>query len=152
MIRPAIIEDIPQLVDIWLRASLLAHDFIPADFWHARADDMASLYLPGAETFVLEAAERPIGFAALNGDHLEALFVDPEVQNFGHGSRLMAHAMGQRERLTLCVYSRNVRAVSFYRRLGFQVVEERREPLSGENETLMAWERRLPRPPEGLVT
>ncbi|QOR39570.1 GNAT family N-acetyltransferase [Billgrantia diversa] len=152
MIRPAIAEDIPQLVDIWLRASLLAHDFIPASFWHERADAMASTYLPGAETYILEAAGRPIGFAALNGEHLEALFIDPEVQSFGHGTHLMAHAMGQRERITLCVYSRNVRAVSFYRRLGFRVVEERREPLSGENEILMSWTRRLPRHKDSLVT
>lgn len=141
MIRPAVPEDIPQLVDIWLRASLLAHDFIPAAFWHERADDMARIYLPGAETHVLEVAGRAIGFAALNGDHLEALFIDPDVQSFGHGTHLMGYAMGKRERITLCVYSRNVRAVSFYRRLGFRVVEERPEPLSGENETLMAWSR-----------
>ncbi|MCE8013554.1 GNAT family N-acetyltransferase [Billgrantia desiderata] len=141
MIRPATTEDIPQLVDIWLRASLLAHDFIPAGFWHERAEDMASLYLPGAETYVLEAAGRAVGFAALNDDHLEALFIDPELQSFGHGTHLMAHAMSKRERITLCVYSRNVRAVSFYRRLGFQVLEERTEPLSGEQETLMLWSR-----------
>ncbi|WP_104202059.1 GNAT family N-acetyltransferase [Billgrantia saliphila] len=141
MIRTANQSDIPQLVDIWLRASMLAHDFIAADFWQARAADMAQRYLPNAETHVLEVAGRVIGFASLNGDHLEALFIDPEVQSFGHGTHLMAHAMGVRKRITLCVYSRNVRAVSFYRRLGFQVVEERREPLSGESETLMAWSR-----------
>lgn len=139
MIRPALSQDIPQLVDIWLRASLQAHDFIPAAFWHERADDMARLYLPQSEIFVLEVAKRAVGFAALNGDHLEALFVDPKLQGFGYGSHLMAHAMSKRERITLCVYSRNVRAVSFYRRLGFRVVEERHEPLSGENETLMIW-------------
>ncbi|MFW3616715.1 GNAT family N-acetyltransferase [Billgrantia antri] len=145
MIRPAVAEDIPQLVDIWLRASQLAHDFIPATFWHERADDMARIYLPGAETYVLEVAGRAIGFAALNGDHLEALFIDPELQSFGHGTHLMAHAMGKRQRITLCVYSRNVRAVSFYRRLGFRAVEERLDPLSGESETLMLWTQR----PEG---
>ncbi len=142
MIRTANPNDIPQLVDIWLRASMLAHDFIPADFWRARAQDMAQRYLPSAEIHVLEVAERMIGFAALNEDHLEALFIDPEVQSFGHGTHLMAHAMKLRERITLCVYSRNVHAVSFYRRLGFQVVEERLEPLSGENETLMLWAQR----------
>lgn len=141
MIRPAIASDMPRLVDIWLRASRQAHGFIPAEFWTQHAEAMARHYLPRAETYVLELGERAIGFAALNADHLEALFIDPEVQNFGHGTHLMAHAMGQRERITLCVYSRNVRAVSFYRRLGFQVVEERLEPLSGEDEILMAWSR-----------
>ncbi|MFB9146106.1 GNAT family N-acetyltransferase [Halomonas alkalicola] len=142
MIRPAVPHEIPRLADIWLRASLRAHDFIPAAFWESCREPMASDHLPGAEELlVLEVEGRVIGFAALNGERLEALFIDPEVQSYGHGSRLMAHAMAHHARLSLCVFSRNVRAVSFYRRLGFQVVEERIEPLTGEPETLMAWQR-----------
>ncbi|MBB3331152.1 putative acetyltransferase [Halomonas campaniensis] len=141
MIRPATPEDIPTLADIWLRASRLAHDFIPAAFWESRYEAMARDHLPRAEVHVLEVEGRVIGFAALNDDHLEALFIDPDVQSYGHGSRLLAHAMAARTHLSLCVYSRNVRAVSFYRRLGFQPVEERVEPLTGESETLMTWDR-----------
>lgn len=140
MIRPAVPQEIPQLADIWLRASCRAHDFLPAAFWESHHEAMVQEHLPGAEELlVLEVEGRVIGFAALNGQRLEALFIDPEVQSYGHGSRLMAEAMARHPRLTLCVYSRNVRAVSFYRRLGFQVVEERLEPRSGEAETLMAW-------------
>lgn len=141
MLRTATPEDIPSLVDIWLRASRRAHDFIPAEFWESQAAAMAEQHLPRAEVQVLEVEGRLIGFAALDGDHLEALFIDPEVQSYGYGSQLMAHAMSRRERLTLCVYSRNVRAVSFYHRLGFRAVEERPEPRTGETETLMAWAR-----------
>lgn len=140
MIRPAVPQEIPLLADIWLRASCRAHDFIPAAFWESHHEAMAQEHLPGAdELLVLEVEGRVIGFAALNGERLEALFIDPEVQSYGHGSRLMAEAMARRPRLTLCVYSRNVRAVSFYRRLGFQIAGERTEPLTGEAETLMAW-------------
>ena len=142
MIRPATAEEIPGLVDIWLRASIRAHPFIPEAFWSSRAEAMARERLPQAEELaVLDVADRVIGFAALNGDHLEALFIDPEVQSYGHGSRLMAHAMAGHECLSLCVYSRNVRAVSFYHRLGFHAVDQRREPEAGEEETLMCWER-----------
>jgi len=141
MIRSATPEDFPTLADIWLRASRLAHDFIPAEFWESRHEAMARDHLPRAEVHVLEVEGRVIGFAALDGDHLEALFIDPDVQSYGHGSRLLAHAMAARSHLSLCVYSRNVRAASFYRRLGFQPVEERVEPLTGERETLMSWDR-----------
>ncbi|QTF91654.1 GNAT family N-acetyltransferase [Halomonas sp. BM-2019] len=140
MIRPATPEEIPLLVDIWLRAARQAHDFIPVAFWEAHSDAMARDHLAGVEELlVLEEEGRVIGFSARNGEHLEALFIDPEAQSYGHGSRLMAHAMARHPHLTLCVYSHNVRAVSFYRRLGFQAVEERIEPLTGEPETLMAW-------------
>ncbi|MFY0991423.1 GNAT family N-acetyltransferase [Halomonas sp. C05BenzN] len=141
MIRPATPEDLPLLVDIWLRASCQAHDFIPAEFWEARAEEMARDYLPSAEVHVLDVGDRVIGFAALDGDHLEALFVDPGVQSYGHGTRLMAHAMEHHASITLRVYSRNVRAVSFYLRLGFQACGEREDPRTGERETLMRWTR-----------
>lgn len=142
MLRSATAEDIPLLADIWLRASMRAHDFIPEAFWVSRADAMARDLLPSAEEVtVLEVEGRVIGFTALDGDHLQALFIDPRVQRYGYGSRLMAHAMAGHQRLTLSVYSRNVRAVSFYHRLGFHAVEERLEPLTGESETLMVWQR-----------
>lgn len=141
MIRTATAEDIPRLTDIWRRAATLAHPFIPAGFWASRAEAMARRLAAAESLEVLEVEGRAIGFAALDGDHLEALYIDPEVQSYGHGSRLMAHAMARHARLTLCVYSRNVRAVSFYHRLGFRAVAQRREPEAGEEETLMRWER-----------
>lgn len=141
MIRTATAEDIPRLTDIWRRAAMRAHPFIPAGFWASRAEAMARRLAVAEELEVLEVEGRAIGFAALDGDHLEALYIDPEVQSYGHGSRLMAHAMARHAQLTLCVYSRNVRAVSFYHRLGFHAVDQRREPEAGEEETLMCWER-----------
>jgi len=141
MIRTATAEDIPRLTDIWRRAATRAHPFIPAGFWASRAEAMTRRLATAEELEVLEVEGRAIGFAALTGDHLEALYIDPEVQSYGHGSRLMAHAMARHARLTLCVYSRNVRAVSFYHRLGFHAVAQRHEPEAGEEETLMRWER-----------
>lgn len=141
MIRPAAREEFPHLVDIWLRASQQAHPFIPATCWRVRADDMALRRLPACDVQVLEAGRRVIGFCAMHGNHLEALFVDPEVQSFGHGTGLMAHAMEEHPCITLWVYSRNVRAVSFYRRLGFSIADEREDPETGERESLMTWSR-----------
>ncbi len=141
MIRPATRGEFPHLVDIWLRASQQAHPFISEACWKARADDMARRRLPACEVQVLEAGRRVIGFSAMHGDHLEALFVDPDVQSFGHGTSLMAQAMTGHPCITLWVYSRNVRAVSFYRRLGFSIVDEREDPETGEAESLMSWSR-----------
>lgn len=141
MIRPAAREEFPHLVDIWLRASQQAHPFIPTTCWRARADDMVLRRLPACDVQVLEAGRRVIGFCAMDGNHLEALFVDPEVQSFGYGTGLMAHAMEGHQCITLWVYSRNVRAVSFYRRLGFSIADEREDPETGEWESLMAWSR-----------
>lgn len=139
MIRTAVTEDLPVLVDIWRRAAPRAHDFLPSVFWESRVDDMAQRRLPGCEVLVLDAGGRVLGFAALEGDHLDALYVDPDVQSFGYGTQLLAHAMQGRRRITLDVYTRNVRAVSFYRRMGFMATGERVDPDSGESETRMVW-------------
>ncbi|MBB3190820.1 GNAT family N-acetyltransferase [Halomonas cerina] len=139
MIRTAVAEDLPVLVDIWRRAALHAHDFLPAAFWEARVDDMVTRRLPGCEILVLDAGGRVLGFAALDGDHLDALYVEPDVQSFGYGAQLLAHAMQGRRRITLDVYTRNVRAVSFYHRMGFTAIGEQADPDSGESETRMEW-------------
>lgn len=131
----------PAVVDIWQRAAQGAHDFLPPDFWASHREAMACRHLPECMIRVLDAGGRVVGFAAMREEHLEALFVDPKAQGYGHGSELMAHTMALHDRITLRVYSRNVRAVSFYRRLGFHAYEESEDPLSGEPETLMVWTR-----------
>lgn len=40
MIRLARPDEYADLVDIWLEASLQAHDFIPEAFWHSQRDAM----------------------------------------------------------------------------------------------------------------
>ncbi|MDN3557996.1 GNAT family N-acetyltransferase [Halomonas maura] len=142
MIRPATPEDMPAIVDIWRRASRLAQPFLDEEAWTARAEEMTRQRLPDCRIQVLDAGGRAVGFAAMRGEHLEALFVDPKAQGYGHGSALMAHVMALSERITLRVFSRNVRAVSFYRRLGFHAYLETEDPASGEPETLMVWTRR----------
>ena len=126
---------------IWRRASRLAQPFLDEEAWTARAEEMTRQCLPDCRIQVLDAGVRVVGFAAMRGEHLEALFVDPKFQGYGHGSALMAHVMSLSERITLRVFSRNVRAVSFYRRLGFHAYLETEDPTSGEPETLMVWTR-----------
>ena len=48
MIRPMTDDDVPVAGRIWLEASLIAHDFVPAEFWHADHEVMTSEILPGS--------------------------------------------------------------------------------------------------------
>ena len=54
MIRPYHPTDSDAVLDLWLRASILAHDFVPESFWREQLPAMRELYLPQAETLVLE--------------------------------------------------------------------------------------------------
>lgn len=72
MIRQYQGHDIEAVLDIWLRASIEAHDFVAASFWESQLDDMRNLYIPGSETWVYEQDGAVLGFYSLCDNHLAA--------------------------------------------------------------------------------
>ena len=134
-------SEIEACADIWLQASLAAHDFVDPDFWRKNYDAMKEQYLPGSDVYLAKEKNTVIGFAALCQGALEALFVRPVWWGKGVGSRLLRHVQGLHTELTLAVYSRNNRAVSFYLHHGFTVSKKQTCPHTGEPEILMLWQR-----------
>lgn len=104
MIRLLQPKDLDSVLQIWLDASLIAHDFIDAAFWQSQVENMRNLYIPASETYVMERDSRVVGFYSLLDNQMAALFVAPDCQGQGIGKRLMAHARTQRPVLTLAVY------------------------------------------------
>lgn len=125
--------------DIWLAASLAAHDFIPRPYWEGNRQAMAERYLPAS---VVRTAFRDgaiVGFSAVRGDALEALFVHPDYWNRGVGKELLGALFTEHARLELNVYTNNQRAVDFYRRAGFRETARGLCPHTGEPEATMEW-------------
>lgn len=128
--------------DIWLEASLAAHDFIDGCLWKDRWAEMAELYLPSAA--VVTAAvpgQEPAAFSAMRGDTLEALFVRPAQWGCGFGRHLLRRLQARHEGLNLTVYTDNRRAVEFYLKQGFKVSGERLCAHSGASELVMVWQK-----------
>ena len=140
-IRRAEEEDVSRIVAIWLAGSIQAHDFIPGDFWQAHTDALLDVYLPHAETLVLEWRGEIVAFSVLQKEHLEALFTHPSHQRRGLGSELLNFVKTLRGALTSRVYLHNEGLVRFYRNAGFYVVEDSEDPVTGAQEALMRWER-----------
>ncbi|MGE7959154.1 N-acetyltransferase [Pseudomonas sp. NPDC089530] len=138
MIRSFEPQDMDAVLDIWLRASLQAHDFIDAGFWQSQVDTMRDLYLPASQTYVIEQASRVLGFYSLHDDQLAALFVAPECQGQGLGKQLLAHARTLRSVLNLGVYKNNTASCGFYLAQGFVVTHEQRDEQTGQMEYLMS--------------
>lgn len=141
MIRPSGPSDTDAMIEIWLKASRVAHDFVPYTFWLDRVSEMKEIYLPRAESWVFEAEGQVGGFLSLVDDYLAALFVHPDLRRRGYGRRLMQYAQQSRSSLTLSVYAKNEGAIGFYKAAGFKVVEDRLEPNAGEPELVMVWNR-----------
>jgi len=137
IIRTAEPTDFDRLTELWLSASLEAHNFISSDFWQQNAEKMRHKYLPASENWVYCENDRILGFFSLFNDNLSALFVDPSAQSRGIGRKLLDHAKILRPCLSLNVYEQNIRAVSFYSRNGFRVVQAQKDPHTGHSELLM---------------
>lgn len=136
-IRRADTDDFNQLTEIWLDASLIAHDFIPAIYWQSHKQAMRERYLPIAEVYLAEDTHQIYGFIALLENKIAALFISPHLQGQGVGTALIHYAQRIRPDLELGVYQQNTRSVQFYKSVGFQVVQETIDEQTDCKEFLM---------------
>ena len=128
------------VLDIWLSASIKAHDFITKDYWISQVGDMENIYLPNSESYVFEQNRDVIGFYSLYGNHLAAIFVSTKEQSQGIGTMLITHAKQQRKQrkqLSLSVYKENEASYQFYLKQGFIVVSEQADQHTDHQEYTM---------------
>ena len=138
MIRSSTPNDIPELLDIWLTSSIKAHSFVDEQVWQSQVEAMRDIYLPNSETYVYEENAKVIAFYALNGNQLAAIFVAITSQSKGIGKQLIAHALKQRGRLSLCVYKENQASIQFYLGQGFSIENEQKDEFTGHLEYRMS--------------
>ncbi|EGQ7769626.1 N-acetyltransferase [Vibrio parahaemolyticus] len=138
MIRKYNSNDLDSVLEIWLEASVKAHDFVPADFWGSQVENMRNIYIPASEVFVYEIESKIVGFYALYESTLAAIFVFPEFQGKCIGKQLLNHAKAQRAILSLSVYKENQASYQFYLSQGFAVVSEQLDEHTGHSEYTMS--------------
>lgn len=141
MIRPFREKDTEAVVQIWLQASIQAHSFIEQAYWESKAEDMRTLYLPLSEIIVDEDPESGglTGFMGLVDGYLGGLFIAPDYQGKGIGTRLLKLGKKIHDELELCVYAENRQAIRFYQKQGFRITGERTEETTGHTELLMIY-------------
>ena len=140
MVRKMRQADLDAVADIWLTANIEAHSFVPEAYWSGHFEMVKEL-LAQAELYVWEDAAGIQGFIGLEADYIAGLFIRSGARSCGIGKQLLDRAKAGRDRLTLRVYQKNVRAVRFYRREDFAVREESVDESTGEAEYGMLWER-----------
>ncbi|CAG9296483.1 N-acetyltransferase [Celerinatantimonas diazotrophica] len=137
MIRAYDEDDIEAVLQIWLSTSILAHCFIPADFWISQVENMRNVYIPASENYVFVIDSEIVGFSSLYENNLAALFVVPHRQGKGIGKQLLNHAKHRRATLTLSVYKENQASYQFYLSQGFNVLREQTDVNTGHPEYVM---------------
>lgn len=139
IIRPFEKGDEKQVLTIWLEASIIAHDFIPAEYWKEKVNDMRDIYLPSSKTYVYIQREEVKGFLSLVDNYIAALFVSPKEQGKGIGKELMKFVKNLFPVLELGVYSKNENSVAFYKKQDFQVINEKVDEPTGHRELVMRY-------------
>ena len=138
MIRNIGSNDIDKIMNIWLRSTIKAHDFIQKEYWENNYNIVMNMYIPMSETFVYEDEECIKGFISIiNNEFIGALFVDIDFQNSGIGKKLINYATDKYKNLNLAVYKENKTAVDFYINRGFTIIKEQANEDSGHNEYIM---------------
>ena len=66
------------------------------------------------------------GFLHFGGDEVRRLYVEPVLQGQGVGAALLEYAVRELHVKRLWALEKNLRAIAFYQRHGFQVTNERR--------------------------
>lgn len=141
MIRELQNADINSVTDLWLDTNLKAHDFIPSQYWKNNYDAVKEM-LPQAEVYVYENDNKIQGFVGLNDEYIEGVFVSDEMQSQGIGKLLLNFVKEKRTKLHLNVYQKNIRAINFYQREGFEIRGEGLDEATGEKDYEMIWQHR----------
>lgn len=140
MIRVLQKADINRVAEIWLDTNRKAHAFIPASYWERNFASVKEM-LPQAEVYVYETDQGIQGFLGLNGEYIEGIFVSEQAQSRGIGKCLLDCAKDRKPALRLNAYQKNVRAIRFYQREGFQILRSGLDAATGEAECEMLWRR-----------
>lgn len=140
MIREFKQTDIDNVMEIWLTENIKAHDFIPKEYWEKNFEYVKKV-LPNAEIYVYVENEKIAGFIGLNDNYIEGIFIDSKYQYKGIGTALLNKAKKMKDELTLSAYKKNTKAIQFYLKNEFKIVEKNIDKENDEVEYIMLWKK-----------
>ena len=139
MIRRLEEKDIDVIIQIWFEGNKRAHNFISESYWLGKFDEVKAI-LPQAEVYVYESDNEIKGFIGFVDNYIAGIFISVECQSKGIGKELLCYAKEKKENLSLSVYTKNSRAINFYKRENFEVISENLDENTDEKEVFMTWE------------
>lgn len=126
-------SDLDALMSAWENASEVAHSFLPESFLEQERVNIPNLYIPNADTWVVEVDHQVVGFIALIGNEVGAIFVQPAFHGTGAGRALMDKARELHGDLEVEVFEANTIGRKFYASYGFTPMGESIHEATGKN-------------------
>lgn len=117
-VRKGTSTDVPRALEIWRDAVDATHRFLtPGD--RVEIDALVAEWLPGVELWMIDDGARPVGFLVMDGNMIDALFVDPAVHGRGFGRALLDHALALAPDAIVDASEQASNALPFYEARGF---------------------------------
>ena len=101
-------------------------DICNADFIQIHTPERQEQYIvnklrSGSEFYILFAGEKPVGVVSIKNNIIEDLYVLPDEQNKGYGSKLLVFVMKKCDKKSLLwILETNTKAENFYKKFGFK--------------------------------
>jgi putative acetyltransferase len=132
-------SDLEAVLSAWERATRLAHPFMTEEFIAQERINTAEIYFPNTDTWVIGTDDQVIGFIALMGNEVGAIFLQPEYHGQGAGKALMDKAQEIHGDLEVEVFKENYIGREFYSRYGFNQLEEKLHEPTGQQVLRLAF-------------
>ncbi len=140
MIRDFKPSDLETLITLWYQENLTAHSFIKQEYWQKKYYSVKTA-IKSAKVYVYEKNDEIRGFIGTTGNYIAGLFVNKDFQNKGIGRKLLNKVKSNVSDIYLNVYVKNSKAVKFYRKNGFRIVDTHRDSETRKKEHVMFWKR-----------
>ena len=125
MITKFKIEQLDELMKIWLETNIDAHSFIPKEYWIDKAPLVKKL-LPSSDIYVFKECNTIKGFiGVIENGYIAGIFINKEYQREGIGNKLIDYIKSKYENITLDVYNKNEKALNFYYKNNFKVLDSK---------------------------
>ena len=139
MIKEFNINQLDEVMKIWLEVNEDAHSFISKEYWNNNYELVKSL-LPDANIYVFEEDNIIKGFIGIIEDgYIAGIFIKNEYQREGIGHKLIEYSKSKYKELSLNVYAKNENALNFYYKNNFKVLGSKINEETTELEYTMVY-------------
>jgi putative acetyltransferase len=111
-----------EVMDVWEKSVRATHSFLQEDDISLYKKLIPEKYLDVVRLYaVRDNLNKIIGFMGVSNNHIEMLFIRPEMRGKGVGKTLVNYAINELKLQKVDVNEQNEQAVGFYIRMGFTV-------------------------------
>lgn len=139
MIREYLTSDKNSFSALYIESNIKGQNYLSPEFWQADCQVVVNQYLPQSKTFLYQDQNQIVGAISLRDNEIAGLFVCPSHWGQGIGSALIEYVKTHKSTLHLKVFTRNIRALSFYQKNDFEIRQKGVCQLTNLKEYEMSW-------------